>query len=538
MDDKLALLEVRSKVLNAHIVLTNTVHHAQKEYCPPIDSSLFSAIVLDYDLLNSESYKQLSTTLDELKAAALAEENTSFDPSGSSGVQQDAHISEGSSDPAHSWHGDIASSSSATEDTDLESSPRDLERIHIENFLNDEATNALSDQQKVAALKEIFPEIKVFDIEWTLRKTHFNFGRTVEELLNQAFLDEEGLESGAPLVKRGIDGFSESTLGPRRRKKKGRKGQALTGPFTDRPPDATPPSSKWDRVREDIEFLEQRTFISREVISSKYHSCGTSLPSAIIALISSERPNANPYITADLDPVLEMHTVELASEFPSLSYAQLSGLVRLSHPSTASARELAYALVSLPSSTPASKIFAQYLPRPPSPDEALMPNNPSTSALNPSTAAALANTRGKAFMQAQSAYRKSKSNPHFGGAAAYYIHIGRDACVFLLNHEAASAEELVASQSKPGELDLHGVSSRDAVRISKDKVNGWWISEAQEWSRTGKSRDDFRIVTGQGHHSSGGKGVLGPVVFKALMAEGWKVRMEQGYIVISGRVKK
>lgn len=39
----------------------------QREYCPPIDSALFFAIISDYDLSNSESIKDIQATLDVLK---------------------------------------------------------------------------------------------------------------------------------------------------------------------------------------------------------------------------------------------------------------------------------------------------------------------------------------------------------------------------------------------------------------------------------------------------------------------------------------
>ena len=509
----------------------------QAKYCPPIDSSLFSAIVLDYDISDPGSYEQICATLDEIKEGALAEEQTSFDPSGSSGAQQDVHNSEDSSDRARSWHGETTSSTSKTEESDLTSTSQDHERINLNPFLHDVTIERLSDHEKLAALKDMFPDIKPFDIQWILKKTHNNFGKAVEELLNQAFLEAEG-ENGAGLVTRGVDGLSESIYGHGRKKKKGRKPKPASEPFMDRTLDSGSSSSRWQRVQDDVDFIQQRTFIPREAILSKYHSCGASLSSTIAALIAPEQSNANPNITEDSSEILLECAFELAPEFPSLSYVQITGLVHLSHPSTASARELGQALVSSPSAT-ASTIIPQYLPRPSSRNEdSIEPTTAIPVHLDPITAASLASKRNAAFAQAQSAYRKSKSNSHFGGAAAYYSEVGRDASLSLRKHEAAAADQIAASQSKPGEVDLHGLTSRDATRISRERVKNWWDSEAGEWSRTGKAKEEFRIVTGQGHHSAGGRGVLGPAVFKALLADGWKVRMEQGYIVISGKARK
>lgn len=451
-------------------------------------------------------------------------------------MHEDAHTSEDSSDRAHSWHGETASSTSNTEHSDLLS--QDLERTNLAAFLHDEDIEKLSEHEKLATLTDMFPEIKPFDVEWTLKKMQNNFGKAIEELLNQAFLDAEA-GNGVRLVKRGVDGFSESGSRPGRRKNKGKRPKTMTEVLEDGTSDSVPSTSRWQRVKDDIDFVEQRTFISRDTISSKYHSSGASLSSTIAALIASEHSHVNPMITEDSHSILMAHTFELAPEFPSLSYAQVSSLVSVSYPSKASARELSRVLVSSASPTAASRITPQYISRQPSPDEDPVEPHPTISGpLDPITAASIANKRGAAFQQAQSAYRKSKSNPHFGGAAAYYSQVGRDAATSLRKREAAAADQIVASQSKPGEVDLHGLTSSDAVRVSRYRVKNWWDSEASEWSGTGKARRDFRIVTGQGHHSTGGKGVLGPAVFKALMADGWKVRMEQGYIVISGKARR
>lgn len=535
MDDKLADLEVRTTGYCLQLSLTFVVP-LQREYCPPIDTSLFSAILLDYDLSDFESCKALCAVLDELKGSALAEETASFDPSGSSRLQEDTHVPGDPIDLASSWHGETGSSSGTTENTELTSTSRSLDGVRLEEIPNVQVSKALSNEEKVLVLEEMFPEAKAFDVEWTFKKARYDFDKAVGELLNQAFLGES-MNTGDPLVKRGIEGFSESITGIRR-KKKGKKLPAMTD-FSPEGTSTYNPSSRWDRMKGDIDFLEQRTFIPRDIISSKYHRSGANLSTTITTLCASEEQDANPYITYDTSTLLETHAIDLAPEFPTLSYAQILALVRLSHPSTASARELGRALLSSPPSDSASKILPQYLPRPPSPNEISTSNSASTSVrLEPSTAVALADRRGVSFSQAQSAYRKSKSNPQFGGAAAYYSQVGRDASAALRRHEAAAADELVASQSKSGEVDLHGVNARDAVRIARARLSDWWDHEAQEWSRTGKSKGDFRIVTGQGLHSTGGKGVLGPTVFKALVGDGWKVRMEQGCIVVSGKVSK
>ena len=442
-------------------------------------------------------------------------------------------------------HGEIASSSAATEDTDLTGVSQGLERVDLGSVRQDQDT-ALSFEEKLAALEDIFPIVKAYDIKFTLKKSSNNFNKAVEELLNQAFLESEGTNGEGPLLKKGVEGFSEPTTGRRGRKRKGKKGQlhrrtiSMTDVLADKTSNSSSPSSRWDRAKEDLAFISQRTFILSETITATYHKNGGSLPATILAFCASGEPDANPYISEDSVTVLEMHTIDLASEFPSLPHNQAAALVRLSHPSTASAHDLARFLVSSPSSSLVPKIIPQYLPRVPSPPETSshLASN-SSLLLPPATIAALANGRSTSFDQANSAFRKSKSNPHFGGAAAYYSSVGRDASAALRKHEAASADQLVAGQSKSGELDLHGVNVQNAVRIAEHEVNSWWAREAQEWSRRGTAREGaLKIVVGKGHHSEGGKGKLGPAVAGMLMKEGWKFSIEQGYINVVGKVRK
>ena len=47
----------------------------------------------------------------------------------------------------------------------------------------------------------------------------------------------------------------------------------------------------------------------------------------------------------------------------------------------------------------------------------------------------------------------------------------------------------------------------------------------------------FRIVTGVGRHSAGGRGRLGPAVGGMLVREGWRVEVGEGVLVVRGRVR-
>jgi hypothetical protein len=142
--------------------------------------------------------------------------------------------------------------------------------------------------------------------------------------------------------------------------------------------------------------------------------------------------------------------------------------------------------------------------------------------------------RDTAFNQAAAAYKKGKSDPLMGGAAAYYSSVGRDLDARLRAAAAAEADALVAAQSSDEILDLHGVNVREAVRISRDKVLLWWAKKGMSGGAVG----GYRIVIGKGTHSVGGKSKLGPAVGGMLIREGWMVEVGSGVLVVTGQAGK
>ncbi|KAK4692389.1 hypothetical protein P7C71_g4804, partial [Lecanoromycetidae sp. Uapishka_2] len=401
----------------------------------------------------------------------------------------------------------------------------------------------LSAEEKLNLLKEMFPAAKDFDIKCAFKRTCNNYGKTVEELLSQAFLEVEGHR------KIGVEAFTEPVITGRGRKTRKKQKRLLrrTSSTPGSPDDSASyspsPLSRWDRGKEDIDFIAQRTFLSPKTITSIYHQNGASLPSTIAALCSSTDPETlvNPYLSDTSSSILEAHAAELSLDFQRLPYQQLKALINLTHPSTASAHELARALASQASSNPAAEIIPHYLPRPKSPIDSTLTSS-SSNALSPlssANAASLATLRSHAFNQASSAYRISKSKPLMGGAASYHNSVGRDASASLRRHEAAEADALVTKQSRPGEIDLHGVNVKDAIEIARTRVECWWETQGREWARQGKAMGSgLRVITGVGRHSEAGRGKLGPAVGKMLHSEGWKVEVGEGVIEVVGRQRR
>ena len=498
----------------------------------------------------------MRTLLDAVKGSAEAEELTTADRSGGSPTR-DASATDLSPERAQSWHGDARSeetemtnlsqslASYSIDDKDEDTSYGTLESNHWEENVAEE----LSINEKATVLQKMFPVIKAFDIDFALKRSGGRFGSTVEDLLNQAFFEEERLNSRMPPIQKGIDGFAESTQGAQargrrargKRKKEHRRTSSTPAPDSVSSAGDASPQSRWDCAREDIEFIAQRVYVPRQTITSTYHKSGGSLPSTIIALCSKEDSAiSNPYLISASPSAIDALARDLSQRFSDVSQDKLERLIRITYPSTASAEDLVRVLDSTYSSVPGSQIIPQYSPRPATPPSPTSRNLDSSSTLPAAVVANLATVRSTAFSQAGAAYRKSKSKPLMAGAAGYYSSVGRDAVAQIARHEAAAADALVSEQSRAGEVDLHGTNVKNAVRIARSKVQDWWDTGAAEWARQGKvpGNDGLRIVTGIGRHSEGGRSKIGPAVGAMLVREGWRVEVGEGTILVRGRVRK
>jgi len=401
---------------------------------------------------------------------------------------------------------------------------------------------ALSTAAQEALLAEMFPGLKPFDISYTLKKNQASFGRTVEELLNQVFLLEEPCSDGEPqTVPRGVEGFMQpSHKAKAKRRKKVAQGRRSSSTLasSDSAPTAIP--SKWDQAKADVDFLTERTYIPVKSLTSTYHKHNASLPTTILALCASEIQN--PYLDPS-DPILETHAIDLAHAFPTISPKHIRSLIQLTYPSTASAHELASILAANPTtSLPQQSLIAQYAP-PDLPVSSLtITKSIATTTVSSPTTPSLSSphapppTHRATHVYARAAAHHTSRSP----AAAYYATLARSHLMTAQAQTSAAATALAAKQSTPTSVDLHGVSVKDAVRIARERVEGWWEGGAAEWARMGKVQGSggYRIIVGLGRHSEGGKGRLGPAVGGMLVREGWRVEVGQGELVVWGRTRK
>ena len=99
---------------------------------------------------------------------------------------------------------------------------------------------------------------------------------------------------------------------------------------------------------------------------------------------------------------------------------------------------------------------------------------------------------------------------------------------------AVAADLLVDRTATSDQIDLHGLTVYEGVRIARQRVEGWWQGLGEFPSMEAKQRP-FTVVTGLGKHSAGGVSPLRRAVAAALLQDGWKLEVETGRYIVSGR---
>ncbi|KFY72060.1 hypothetical protein V499_07784 [Pseudogymnoascus sp. VKM F-103] len=530
-------------------------------YCPPLDESMFLAILSDYDLSLPINLENACKTLDMLAEDAEVEESMGFDPSGSSGavvgdgadaVAQDN--SEGHSTFAWSSTTDDTSLSQGFATLGLEGEElRDAGRQNSQGRAAGGEANSYDAQfkgmdlaAKEAVLVETFPGLKPYDIKHTLKMCKSDTEKAMEELLNQVYLEEN-------LGRRqGVDGFyEESDIPPVKKKGRNRKKrqEPSTQNYVSTTSDTRPEvaESKWESARRDVETISNLTGMPTKQVGSLYHKHGTLVPPVLNAIIDAHQELG----LDDNDSSMHLKALELNRDYPAIPITRLLAIVQICTSAHSSPRDLVRALTSRPYSSgtqsPMSPIQLEFRLPPPDlsglSESKLKPNSHNAVYANgqSSQQTSAYATDGRdykalsngAYNQAAAAYKRGKSDPLMGGAAAYYSSVGRDYGAKAKSATSATANATAARQSTASQLDLHGIGVADAVRIAREKVTSWWVGLGDRVNGHG----GYKIITGKGTHSEGGVARVGPAVSRMLIREGWRVEVGSGSMVVTGVVK-
>lgn len=517
-----------------------------REYSSTLDESTFLAIISDFDLTNGPQLHEARRTLNILKESAEAENNSTFDASGSSRLGIPANGSE-------NGHGDYDNARSLREcsrNTDDTSLSQGFSSLGLEGYSKTDGNTedksyiggleGLDEEGKVSILTGIFSSLKVFDVKWTLKKCNWDVNRAIDDLMTESFLEESGGRH------RGIEAFSESDLTLRPRKAKGKKRKdrvsksEVNGPASESSVGSSI-ASKWDNGKQDVEFISTRTGVPAHQVYSIYHNNGASVRATISAIVDA-------HIALKLgidDPIIQAKTIDLAHEFPFVPSSKLEAIIQITQPSDTFAHDLAKALVPPISNKSNLQIDFRHA------SLQLLDSEPTSSkpknydavnvddvSLEVSTAkvAKYTQARDNAFQKASTLYRKGKSDHLMGGAAAYYSQQARDADALARRAQGEAADARVNAQSTKFKLDLHGCNVNDAKRITMERVTAWWHELGQERGDgvKGGTNSHLKVVTGRGNHSEGGAGKLGPAIGKMLIRDGWKIEVTPGFLMITG----
>ncbi|KAJ5173137.1 hypothetical protein N7492_005730 [Penicillium capsulatum] len=540
----------------------------EKTYCPPIDSALFAAVTSDFNLADPQNVRELRQALDIIKESAIEQEDAIFDPTGTSNLEPDAadldaipsergtfprgHNNVYSQTEATSMASHVMSSDGDEKASSINSASHIAYTVTADGSL--ELAGA-TDDDKIQLLHAMFSGMSRLSIAQTLKKSDGDLDKSMDVLLNLAFFDETQAvqDENQILIPKGIDGFGagNSDIGRQKgRKKKRSKNQKL--PLVgDGLAEASPAPNRWEAGTADIEFISSRTpDISMSKIKSVYHANGMSLSATIRVIALEHVPQETSEV--DDDALLVTQMAELGQQFKTVPEDTLIGLLKITRNIISAASELAEILVHRPDPNLADMIKFTATPlKLDDEDEEPMPfsrgrdsESRRAPALSYEQAQSSANAhfaaRDSALQQAAQAARRAKSNPLYGGASAVYRQRVQEHRELAMRSLSLASDRLVDQQSIGCDLDLHGVTVANALRITRERVEAWWhaLGDTKFIRGGGKSvHGGFKIVTGVGRHSHDGTSRLGPAVSKMLMSEGWRFEIDRGCLLVTGRAR-
>lgn len=505
-------------------------------------------------------YEAAESALKELSKDVVLEGATGFDPSGALNVDVVNKPSDERDDTSAS-----ASSSSQqgsqdrrtqTSSTDISSNQADPSGpIPVLTTFNEE-----SDESKVASLRAMFDDLKVFDIQHSLKKANGDFQATLDDLLNIQYLQSTGQ------FTRGIEGFFQPDEVTPKRKGKGKrkKGKNLS-PTTDNFDIDTTTKEVLERNQakqlqhqDEIAFLADRINMPYDQVSGIYYRKKCSSGAAAVEILDQFIKLG---ITSE-DPDGKAEAKELSTQHGNIPDPYLLTLVQVTESGSSAAHDVAALLSkhfaknpwtqrldlshritplpnedlegSLGSLTPGSK------PRTPGSNLSTGPPSRASPGGNLDWAHTLQSiathnqARHEATSHANQLSRRGGSGGLYKQAAHVYRERAQDHARYAQTMTSSAAEALVEQQSTPTSIDLHGVTVRDGARIARNRVQTWWDNLGEFRSRKAKERP-FTVITGLGRHSAGGVSQLRQAVAAALLQDGWKMQVETGKFLVNGR---
>ncbi|KAG1378892.1 hypothetical protein G6F61_005435 [Rhizopus arrhizus] len=131
--------------------------------------------------------------------------------------------------------------------------------------------------------------------------------------------------------------------------------------------------------------------------------------------------------------------------------------------------------------------------------------------------------RNELYRKAAAAYRKARNKGPEGGVAFYYSDIAREidskAKDWNMRAARATVRQHRLRQNDDHLLDLHGLTIAEARVVLMEGVTQWWSRSQMQSAR--RLIQPLRIITGVGKHSEYGESKLLPMTMKFLRSEGY-----------------
>ncbi|KAK0384719.1 hypothetical protein NLU13_7197 [Sarocladium strictum] len=500
-----------------------------------LDEALVTAIASDYDLKDPTQYEAATSVLQGLADDAAAEDATGFNPSGTLEFPEDGNASDTSiSNPRSNAHNADSSSAGGSASTDAGfTMPR------LTSF------NGKSEEDKALQLRSMFSELKPYDVEFALKKANGDFQTALDDLLNVQYLASTGQRA------KGVDGFFEQDGAAntgKGKKRKNKKKAAMSPELSDGGSSSSAPSL--NKQKEEIAFLADRMDLPISEVSDIYRREWCSIGATAVVILDGYREQG----IETQDDEGKARAVELAERYPGVPSHFMPTIVQL----TVSIPEFSDDLASMLDkhfNKPGNlqKLDFSYKLKPLNIDEIGGSSTQSPTKTSKSHKLDSISTTGPldyseaihasqkynqarrdATESAAQLHRRGASSPLYRQAAGYYAERAREQARFASQATSAAADLLVNQQSTSRNIDLHGVRVQDGVRIARQRAQAWWDGLGE--MRIRKARENsLTIVTGIGRHSVGGVSQLRQAVAAALVQDGWKVQVETGRFVITGR---
>ncbi|KAI1141594.1 hypothetical protein F5Y05DRAFT_373182 [Hypoxylon sp. FL0543] len=538
------------------------------EFGSLLDETTILSISGDYNLEDAEEFAAAREVLLTISKDIVAEEESGFNPSGlvvddaidinssNQGDEVEAATGTTSSDTKS-----VGSFTATTESSLLRGlvSSGSLKASSYEapGLLHVNVFDGLSDSEKENQLAEMFVSLKRLDVKLALQKSKGDASLAMDELLNLQWLEQTGQRP------KGVDGFyvSDDDHAPGKKKKKGRKKKK--GKVA--PPKATSPKISEDASNnsksvhtDHITLISDKLKLSPSEVADIYHRNNASPGATVVEILDN-------FIALNIsssDPDLQSDLEEETAKFPWIPRDYIQATLQIC-PTQGDATGIIRVLADHFEKPPYLKYDVSYnvvasdseviagrsgvidisrstqLPKSsPSMQTAIgLPLRTSNQPTNLQAAAAvsraLAESRNHSFTSAAAAFKKGRSDPLFRQAGAYYAQRAQELAASFRHARSVEANYLVDQNSTKDMIDLHGVTVQDGVSIALDRVWKWWQRLGEEQGK--KARQGFTVVTGRGKHNSDGKSPLRINVFKALVADGWKIEVLTGSYLVTGR---